>query len=205
MARKRWSAKTEITPELLKIREKRKWQINLRRYVIDRTPCPAYAPYFGLDISNLRMWFEMQFPEGVSWENFGKDWQFDHLIPVTYFDFSSDEELKMCWNFINLRVEAFQLNKNRGHRLDVLAAKTYFEELQKETNYSMCSKLLSKIESLKLSSFISTEQQRRFLKEKLPFLQVVANYSMFEFELLNRGRSLAEIEKEIQFLKKFGN
>jgi hypothetical protein len=203
MARRPYSPKTDLTPSLLKFREKRKWQINLRRYVIDRTPCPAYAPYFGLDNTNLRLWFEMQFTEGLSWENFGREWQFDHLIPVAYFDYSINEELKLCWNFTNLRVEPFQLNKNRGHRLDVLAAKSYFEELYNETQYNMCIKLLRKIEGLKLSSLISTDQQKRFIKEKRPFLEAIENYSVFEFELLNRGRSIAEVEKEIAFLKKF--
>src|SRR5687767_12045954 len=107
MERKRWTPQTEITPSLLKFRAKRKWQINLRRYVIDQSPCPLYAPYFGLDIKNLRSWFEYQFTEDISWDDFGKKWQLDHVIPVTYFEHSQEDELKMCWNFTNLRVELF--------------------------------------------------------------------------------------------------
>ncbi|MFI5132361.1 MAG: hypothetical protein ACHQFX_20330, partial [Chitinophagales bacterium] len=85
MSRKRWTPQKEVTPALLKFREKRKWQISLRRYVIDKSPCPLYAPYFGLDIENLRKWFEMQFSDNIAWGDFGKKWQFDHIIPVTYF------------------------------------------------------------------------------------------------------------------------
>ena len=129
MARKRWSAQTEITPELLKFREKRKWQIALRRYVLEKNPCEAYAPFFGLDIENMRKWFAFQFKSTTGWENFGITWQFDHIVPVTYFDFSLEVELKMCWNFTNIRVEEFQRNKDRGNRMDVLAAKSYFNEL----------------------------------------------------------------------------
>ena len=114
---------------LLKFREKRKWQIAFRRYVLDKQVCAAYAPYFGLDIENMRQWFEYQFQKEIGWDNFGKMWQFDHIIPVTYFDFSKEEELKMCWNFTNLIVEEFKKNKERGHRLDVLAANNYFKEL----------------------------------------------------------------------------
>src|SRR4030095_7188418 len=101
MARKRWTPVEESSPSLEKFREKKKWQINLRRYVINKSPCPQYAPYFGLDISNLRKWFELQFSPEMSWDNFGKAWQFEHIIPAAYFDFSNDEELKLCWSFIN--------------------------------------------------------------------------------------------------------
>ena len=202
MARKKWEAKTEITPELLKFREKRKWQINLRRYVIEKSPCPSYAPYFGLDIENIRRWFEYQFTNDLNWENFAKKWQFDHIIPVTYFDHSLEEELRLCWNFTNLRVEPFQLNKDRGNRLDVLGARTYFEELYLKTGYPITKALGDKIASIELSEFISSVPQQNFLAEHKEYLSQIENYSTFEFELLNHGRSVEEVEKELAFLKK---
>jgi len=204
MVRKRWSAKTEITPALLKFREKRKWQIAFRRYVLDKGLCVFYAPYFGLDIENLRKWFEMQFEQEVGWDDFAKKWQFDHIIPVTYFDFSDETELKMCWNFTNIRVEKFQRNKDRGNRLDVLAAKGYFEELYKKTLYAPCLKLLEKIDKIELSEIVSTEKQETFIMKNRSYLDMIENYSAFEFELLNSGRDINEVKKDIEFLKKLG-
>lgn len=202
MARKKWEAKTEITPELLKFREKRKWQINLRRYVIEKSPCPFYAPYFGLDIENIRRWFEYQFTNDLTWENFAKKWQFDHILPVTYFDHSLDEELRLCWNFTNLRIEPFQLNKDGGNRLDVLGARAYFEELYLKTGYPITKALADKIVRIELSEFISSLPQQTFLAKHKEYLSQIENYSTFEFELLNHGRSLEEVEKEVAFLKK---
>lgn len=203
MARKRWSAKTEITPALLKFREKRKWQIALRRYVLEKKPCSFYAPYFGLDIENLRTWFELQFESGTEWKDFGKKWQFDHIIPVTYFDFSDETELKMCWNFINLRVDGFQRNKNKENRLNVLSAKGYFEELNKKTHYPPCQRLLQKINKIEISEIVSTEKQQSFILENRAYLDMIETYSAFEFELLNSGREINEVKKEIDFLKRF--
>ncbi len=203
--RKKWSARTEITPALLKFREKRKWQIALRRYVLERNISSYYAPYFGLDIENLRNWFELQFESEIGWNDFGQKWQFDHIIPVTYFDSSKEVELKLCWNFTNIRVEQFQRNKDRGNRLDILAAKGYFEELYIKTLYNPCRKLLEKINKIELSEMISSEKQQAFIIENRPFLEMIENYSEFEFELLNRGRNINEVEKEIAFLKKFEN
>jgi hypothetical protein len=202
MARKRWSPQTEITPSLLKFREKRKWQIALRRYVLDKNACIFYAPYFGLDIERLRNWFEIQFENGMSWSDFGKKWQFDHIIPVTYFDFSIEEELKMCWNFTNIRVRKFESNKDQGNRLDVPAAKRYFEELYKKTLYLPCLRLLEKIDKIELSEFISSDLQQLFIIEHRSYLDMIENYSAFEFELLNSDRGIDVVKKEIEFFKK---
>ena len=67
--------------------------------LFERNPCPLYAPYFGLDIENIRKWFEYQFTNELNWENFGKKWQFDHIIPVTYFDHST---MKKNFNFAGI-------------------------------------------------------------------------------------------------------
>lgn len=204
MARKSPVKKEDITPSLLKFREKRKWQINLRRYVIGKYPSPNYAPYFGLDIKNMRQWFEYQFTAGVNWESFGANWQFDHIIPVTYFDFSIEEELKMCWNFTNLRVELIQQNKDRGNRVDVLAARNYFRDLYENTGYGICQQLLQKIDQIEISEIVSTDVQKQFIEEHLEYLKMIEGYSVFEFELLNSGRSIEEVKKEISFITNLG-
>lgn len=203
MTRKRWSANTETTPALLKFREKRKWQIALRRYVLEKNPCVSYAPYFGLDIENIRKWFEVQFENGIGWSDFAKEWQFDHIVPVTYFDFLNEAELKLCWNFINIRVELLQRNKEGGNRLDVLAAKGYFKELYEKTKYAPALQLLEKINRIELSELVSSAKQQNFINENRSYLDMIAHYSSFEFELLNSGRSIEEVNKEIAFLKKF--
>ena len=202
MARKKWEPQTEITPALLMFREKRKWQINLRRYVIEKSPCPYYAPYFGLDIENIRKWFESQFTDSLNWVNFAKAWQFNHIIPVIYFDHSLDEELRLCWNFTNLRVEPFELTRDSGKRLDVLGARSYFDELFLKTGYPITKALRDKIARIESSEFISSTPQQNFLAGHKEYLEQIQNYSAFEFELLNHGRSLEEVEKEIAFLKK---
>jgi len=202
MARKKWQAKTEVTPMILESREKRKWQINLRRYVLERSPCPQYAPYFGLDILNIRKWFEYQFENGLTWENFGEKWQFDHVIPVTYFDHNDEQELRLCWNFTNIRVEPLEMNKNRGSCIDVLGAKSYFDELYKRANYPITKELRDKITKIELSELMSSEPQQKFLADQKDYLAHIENYSAFEFELLNHGRSIEDIRMEMEFLKK---
>lgn len=205
MPRKKSIPREDVTPALLKFREKRKWQISLRRYVIEKSPCPSYAPYFSLDIQKIREWIECQFTDGIGWADFGKKWQFDHIIPVTYFDFSNDSELKMCWNFTNIRVASFQRNKDRGNRLDILAAKNYFSELYEKTHYKPCLHLLQKIDKIEISELLSTENQQSFIRNNRTYLELIENYSVFEFEMLNSGRSIEDVQKEMEFFRKIGN
>lgn len=202
--RKRWTT-AEATPALIKFREKRKWQINFRRYVLLQNPAPFYAPYYGLDIKKMRQWFEYQFKEGVSWETFGKNWQFDHIIPVTYFDFSKEEDLKMCWNFTNIRVEIFQQNKDGGNSVDILSSKNYFQDLYNKTGYEMCYKLLKKVEEIEISEILSTKAQQAFINKHKDYLKLIEGYSVFEYELLNTGRSLEDVKREMELFKNLGN
>jgi hypothetical protein len=156
-----------------------------------------------LDIEKFRKWLEIQFESGIDWDDFGKKWQFEHIIPVTYFDFSDQAELKLCWNFTNIRVEHFQRNKDRGNRLDVLAAKGYFEELYKKTLYAPCLKMLDKIDKIEVSEIVSSEKQQAFIMENRSYLEVIEDYSTFEFELLNSGHDISAVKNELEFLKKF--
>ena len=204
MPRKRWTAQTELTPSLLKFREKRKWQIALRRYLLERNPCVSYAPYFGLDIESFRKWIETQFTPDLSWDNFGTHWQFDHIIPVTYFDFADDRELMLCWNFTNIRVGKIQNKKDSGNRVDVLMAKDYFGRLYNETGYEICQALLEKISQIEVSETISTTQQKEFINQHKDYLKHIEGFSSYEFELLNSGRDIEEVKKEAELIKKLG-
>jgi hypothetical protein len=195
---------TELSEARQKHNDKRKWQIALRRYIINGHVASQYAAYFGLDFKNLRLWMEMQFTGELSWSNYGKEWQFDHIIPVTYFNFKNEDDLKLCWNFTNIRVEANQKNKDRGNRVDVLMAKTYFQEIYNETGYHICRKLLDKIATIEISEIISTEAQRKFIKEHKDYLEHIEDFNNYEFELLNSGRDINEVKKEAEMIRNIG-
>lgn len=202
MARKRWEAKTEITPELVQAREKRKWQINLRRYVIEKSPCPSYAPYFGLDITSMRKWFEQQFTGELTWNNFGDQWQFTHIMPLYLFDHENDDDLRLCWNFINLRVEPTFPAKPAENRLSLLAAKVYFEGIVKTSDYWVAKEMLKRLIQIEEQELKGASPQLAFLAQTKEYLGELRDYAAFEFELLNGGRNIADINKELALLRK---
>lgn len=202
--RKKWTPKTEVTDALLKFREKRKWQLALRRYVIEQQLCPQYAPYFGLSIANYRQWIALQFTEGIGWDNFGKAWQLDHIVPVVYFDHANEEELKLCWNFVNVRVEKLEHNKARGNRVDVLAVKAYFERLYETTGYSACARMIDKINIIEVSAISSEPAIEDFIISNKEDLEIQSTFSHSEFNQLNEGMSVKDILVQRDIILKFG-
>ena len=201
--RKKWTAKEEITDSLLKFREKRKWQLSLRRYVLEKNHCQFYAPYFGLPIQDFRRWIEIQFTDDLSWENFAEAWQFDHIVPVAYFDFTQEDDLRLCWNFINIRVERINNDKKRSQRIDVLAAKPYFEALFSKTGLKICNKMLDKINSLQASSITREPILEDFLIRNKETIETLTSMNSDDFRNINEGRTIKDILLEKEILKKF--
>lgn len=205
MSRKKWTPQTEVDESLIQFREKRKWQIALRRYVLEKNKSYQYAPFFGLDIEKFREWIAFQFDADLNWENFSEAWQFDHIVPVAYFNFHDEEDMRLCWNFTNIRVEKTLDNHNRSNRLDVLAAKGYYEVLLEKTGYPLCLRMIEKIRRIEAAQIVSTTRMQEFLHQNQAYLESTASFTAEEFEKVNTGTPLADVVFELNFLKKFGN
>jgi hypothetical protein len=204
MAGKKPMQREGVTEALLKFRDKRRWQLALRRYVLEQKTNENYALYFGLDIISFREWIEIQFTEDLNWDNFATKWQFDHIVPVAYFDFSIEEDLKLCWNFINIRVEKIELNKVRGNRIDVMAVKPYFERLYNKTNYFLCQKMLAKIDEIEVSNIVSEPKIEDFINARKADFEIMYSLTAAEFAQMNRGVPFKDVLLEREILRKFG-
>jgi hypothetical protein len=202
--RKKWTPKETLTSADIKFNEKRKWQLALRRYVIEQKPNYQYAPYFGLDIINFRNWIELQFTAGLNWDNFGTNWQFDHIIPVNYFDFELEEDLKLCWNFINLQVENLDKSAEDNTKVDIFSAKAHFEKLYKTTNYKPCGNMIVKIEQLEQVGVIQIDAKSTFITEHKQHVDALQTLAAEEFARINAGEKLSDILLEQEMMKKFG-
>ena len=193
------------TPEsLLKKREKRKWQIALRRYVLEKNQSSVYARYFGLNIEYFREWIQLQFKDGLSWDNFAQNWQFDHIVPVAYFDFTNEEDLLLCWNFINIRVERIEHNKIRGNRIDVMGVRTYFEDLYNTTKYPFCLRMLEKIATIEISNIETNTEMKAFIIKNQSYFEQIATFDPVDFQRLNQGVSISSVLTEKELVRKFG-
>jgi hypothetical protein len=62
---------------------------------------------------------ESKFQEGMTWDNYGTDWEVDHIVPVASFNFTSyeDEEFKKCWSLSNLQPLWTYQNRIKSDRI----------------------------------------------------------------------------------------
>lgn len=204
MERKKWTPRVAVDEAALKFREKRKWQLALRRYVLEKNISAGYAFYFGLSIEQFRSWIELQFTPGLSWSNFGIEWQFDHLVPLAYFDFSNEEDLILCWNFVNIRVARLEQNKPVTNRVDLVAVKPYFKSLYSKTSYSVCLKMIDKLDKIESSVILNEPAIEQFIILNKWHIELSSSFSKEEFNRLNTGNSIDDIVLEREILKKFG-
>ncbi|WP_026764541.1 hypothetical protein [Sediminibacterium salmoneum] len=182
--------------------EKRKWQVAFRRFVLEGSPSEQYAPYFGLHRKALREWFESQFVNNQSWENFGSAWQFEHVIPVSFFDTSLEDELKLCWNYLNIRVASLEGN---GSFTDLSFAKAYFKKLYADTGFSGAAKFIAKIESITNNNRVGlTEKQLAFIQTNKKDLESIPGFTIEEYAQYLETESAQAILTEREILKKFG-
>lgn len=75
--------------------------------VLKENNVTKYGHYFeilGYEPEQLINHLEIQFKDGMTWNNYG-EWHIDHKLPITYFKFNdvTDDEFKKCWSLENLQ------------------------------------------------------------------------------------------------------
>lgn len=67
-----------------------------RRSIFDALP---------YSLKDLKRHIESQFDSKMSWDNYGKYWTLDHIVPQSYFSYTSltDPKFLECWALSNLR------------------------------------------------------------------------------------------------------
>ena len=74
--------------------------------------------HLGYTVKDLIQHLEMQFKEGMTWDNYGKVWHIDHKKPDSWFNYQNqeDDEFKACWSLENLQPLFAIDNLRKGNR-----------------------------------------------------------------------------------------
>lgn len=72
----------------------------LKRLLTDK-PC-SFSKSVGCSSSQLKAYLESRFQPGMSWDNYGK-WHVDHIIPLSSFDLTKEEQFKKACHYTNLQ------------------------------------------------------------------------------------------------------
>lgn len=72
----------------------------------------------GYTLNDLYGHLEKLFKDGMNWENQGKYWEIDHIIPKSWFKYKTyeDEEFKLCWSLPNLQPLRTEINRKKNNK-----------------------------------------------------------------------------------------
>lgn len=77
----------------------------------------SYQTYIGCDIGFLKKWIEFRFTSDMNWDNLGKVWQIDHILPINSFDFSNETDKYICFHWTNLQPLNSTENRQKSDKL----------------------------------------------------------------------------------------
>lgn len=76
----------------------------------------SVSKWLDCNAGTLRAHLEAQFQCGMTWDNYG-EWHVDHLIPLTWFDLTKDEEKARAMNYKNLQPLWAKDNIRKGNKI----------------------------------------------------------------------------------------
>ena len=75
----------------------------------------------GCNRETFMSYIEKQFTEGMTWENYGlKGWHVDHILPLSLFDLTMEDEVKKACHYTNLQPLWWQDNLEKGNKVIIL-------------------------------------------------------------------------------------
>jgi hypothetical protein len=110
-----------------KIRNRRKTDLNFRISEVIRSKIykvlnglpTSYTNILGCDYDFLKKWIEFRFDPTMNWENFGSVWQIDHILPISKFDFSIEDNLHICFHWTNLQPLQSKINRSKYNNFEL--------------------------------------------------------------------------------------
>lgn len=78
----------------------------------------------GCTMAEFIAYIESQWGDGMTWENWTRDgWHIDHIIPLSAFDLSDEEQVKAACHYTNLRPLWAKDNLRKGAKVDASIAR----------------------------------------------------------------------------------
>lgn len=142
----------------------------------------------------------------MSWGSFGKIWQIEHIVPVSFFNLEEEADLSLCWNFINIRPGMKKGDMVVSH-FNIDQTIKAFEDLYKKTDYAVALKMADRLRSYSGRENLCGESAIDFLQNNKEILCQLEDCREIEYELLNKGVLLEKAKEEarsIRMLSRWG-
>jgi hypothetical protein len=96
--------------ELIRLRIKRELKTGKKKHTIEYLDC---------DYDFARKWLEFRFEKDMTWENLGIIWQIDHILPISKFNFTNENEIKICFHWTNLQPLYSNINNSKTNKIEL--------------------------------------------------------------------------------------
>ena len=83
-------------------RLKKQFESKFNRLFKENDDTDTTKELLGCTMTEFKAYLEPKFLLGMSWSNYGTEWNFDRIIPFCDFDLSDPEEAKKCFFYNNV-------------------------------------------------------------------------------------------------------
>src|SRR6185503_13752550 len=109
------------TAKKLQSKTRRQRVVRLRRYVwrwlFRNFNSPIAESMTGCSRENFKRHIQSKFRHRMTWENYAKHWQLDHIVPCRSFDLSDPEQVKKCFHFSNYQPLIRAENAKKSYKI----------------------------------------------------------------------------------------
>ena len=85
-----------------------KIRTSLKKNLKGKSKSCSSPEYLGCNFEEWKIYLEQKFDDKMNWNNHGIYWDIDHIKPLSSFDFTKEEELKIAFNYKNTQpLESF--------------------------------------------------------------------------------------------------
>lgn len=85
----------------------------------------------GLGRQSMKIYFTLQFKDGMDWDNYGTAWEIDHIRPMSSFDLSDPAQFTLCMSWMNLQPLSPLDNQKKGESWSLKQEKQWHDWLTK--------------------------------------------------------------------------
>ena len=112
--------KTGIAPSSTPVQKTRRMLRQQIRRLMEMMKCDRQfrtEEYVGCSFEDARKAIEEKFIDGMSWDNYGIEWELDHIQPMSSFDLSDPNQVMMVNHISNLQPMNPSLNRSKGNKI----------------------------------------------------------------------------------------
>lgn len=72
----------------------------------------------GVPLVYFMKWIEFQWTSSMTWDNYGREWDIDHVKPCSSFDLTKEHEVRECFHWTNMQPLEKKLNYQKSNKVD---------------------------------------------------------------------------------------